>query len=157
MNRKLTGIALLILLVSLFVACEKPQQTENSEKYGGEVTMLSSTSLDEIYANPELFDGKELKLVGTIGEVCQKKGCWLKLKDGDRDITVRFKDYAFFVPKDGAGNQVIVQGIFQAKTDKHVEEEAQAQREAGEEVNEEPSYSFTASAVVITPLEPAQQ
>jgi len=40
----------------------------------------------------------------------------MDLQDGDSTITVRFKDYAFFMPKDGAGRKATVQGIFTVET-----------------------------------------
>ena len=49
---------------------------------------------------------------GTVVEVCQKKGCWMTLepKGGPSNVSVRFKDYGFFMPKTLSGSQVIVQG-----------------------------------------------
>jgi len=140
------------LMFLLIFSCGKKEETQQKAEadvktYGTEMTMNAATSLAELYQHPEQYEGKEIRLDGQIVDVCQKKGCWLKLKQGEYDITVRFKDYAFFVPKDGAGNLVSVQGIFSTKTDKHVEEETAVQ---GAEVKEEkPSYSFTASSVVI--------
>jgi hypothetical protein len=54
----------------------------------------------------------QVKLSATVDAVCQKKGCWMDLKSGDSStLRVTFKDYGFFVPKDAAGKQAVVQGI----------------------------------------------
>ncbi|MEM6262071.1 MAG: DUF4920 domain-containing protein [Bacteroidota bacterium] len=51
------------------------------------------------------------KLSGTVENVCQVKGCWMTLKMADEQtMRVRFKDYGFFVPKDGSGKQAIIEG-----------------------------------------------
>jgi len=43
--------------------------------------------------------------------VCQAKGCWMTLPTADgKQMRVRFKDYAFFVPKDLNGHDVVVSG-----------------------------------------------
>jgi hypothetical protein len=39
-----------------------------------------------------------VKIEGKITEVCQAKGCWMVLVDGDKYARVTFKDYGFFVP-----------------------------------------------------------
>ena len=49
-------------------------------------------------------------------QVCQNKGCWMTLApaaglDADAEaLTVRFKDYGFFMPKDLAGSAVVAEG-----------------------------------------------
>ncbi len=52
----------------------------------------------------------EILLEGRVVKVCRKKGCWLLLSDGEADVRITFKDYAFFVPKDSAGRKVRAQG-----------------------------------------------
>lgn len=50
---------------------------------------------------------------GKVTEVCQKKGCWMSMQSANADgteMTVRFKDYGFFMPKDLSGHEVVVEG-----------------------------------------------
>ena len=53
---------------------------------------------------------------GEVVRVCRNKGCWMTLApsadlaDGSAELTVRFKDYGFFMPKDLAGNAVVAEG-----------------------------------------------
>ncbi len=49
---------------------------------------------------------------GVVTDVCQKKGCWMTLQPtkNTSPVSVRFKDYSFFMPKTLAGNTVIVEG-----------------------------------------------
>src|SRR5690606_5527256 len=58
-------------------------------------------------------------LSGEIVEVCVKKGCFMKLVDGKKDevVTVRFKDYGFFMPQDIVGKKVALEG--EAKVTEH--------------------------------------
>ena len=52
-----------------------------------------------------------IKIEGEILSSCPMKGCWMKIKSEEDTILVRFKDYGFFVPKDGiAGNKTIING-----------------------------------------------
>ena len=47
---------------------------------------------------------------GTIVDVCQKKGCWMRVQDGEDELFVRFQDYSFFVPMNSAGHRVVMHG-----------------------------------------------
>lgn len=52
-----------------------------------------------------------VKLEGTIDACCQAKGCWMTMKlDNGQEMRVRFKDYAFFVPKTSAGKTAVIEG-----------------------------------------------
>ncbi|OGX87007.1 DUF4920 domain-containing protein [Hymenobacter glacialis] len=56
-------------------------------------------------------DSAQVKLVGKAKAVCQAKGCWMTLPTADgKEMRVRFRDYAFFVPKDLSGRTVVVSG-----------------------------------------------
>ena len=56
-------------------------------------------------------DSAQVKLTGRATAVCQAKGCWMTLPTADgQQMRVRFKDYAFFVPKDLSGHTVVVSG-----------------------------------------------
>ena len=173
-----TSLVSLILLVIVF-SCQRSDQATGGQKFGGEITLTDAVTLAAVYETPERYEGREILLQGKITQVCQTKGCWMKLTDGDRELIVRFKDYGFFVPKDAASSTVTIQGIFSTETDKHVQEEAHAQEKgeiaehhAGEHGEHEQNkssqskemeekstvhadegmpYSFTASAVVIYP------
>ncbi|MBI1193639.1 MAG: DUF4920 domain-containing protein [Bacteroidetes bacterium] len=52
------------------------------------------------------------KVQGKVTAACQVSGCWMKMDCGSGEpMRVTFKDYGFFVPKDLAGKEVIVQGV----------------------------------------------
>lgn len=56
----------------------------------------------------ELF----VKIKGEVVAACQVKGCWMTADLGNgQTMRIRFKDYAFFVPKDSGGKQFYAQGI----------------------------------------------
>jgi hypothetical protein len=49
-------------------------------------------------------------LEGKVTDVCQMKGCWLMLSNGDRAIRIKFEGYSFFVPKSSRGKKVRAEG-----------------------------------------------
>jgi hypothetical protein len=53
----------------------------------------------------------DVTITGTIKGVCQAKGCWMTVKIGKgKEMTVKFKDYAFFMPMDCAGKTMTAHG-----------------------------------------------
>jgi len=123
----------ILLIFVLLIACQQEGNKNISETFGSEVTIEKPVSLAEVYASPDKFEGKEIRIDGEISQVCQHKGCWIKMTDGDKELIVRFKDYGFFVPKDAATSKVTIQGIFTTEADKHVMEEASSQKEGDHE------------------------
>jgi len=88
--------------------------------------MTEVTSLSDILVQKNDHVGQEFLVEGTAVEICQKKGCWMDIKDGEDLITVRFKDYAFFMPKDGAGRNAKIQGIFSKESYEDTDENGNA-------------------------------
>lgn len=96
------------------------------------------------------------KIIAKVNDVCQAKGCWMKLDLGnEKEVMVKFKDYGFFVPKDIAGQEVIVNGKAYVK-EVSVEELQHYASDAGksaEEINKinqpKRTYSFEADGVLL--------
>ncbi|AFL79882.1 hypothetical protein Aeqsu_0368 [Aequorivita sublithincola DSM 14238] len=85
----------------------------NYQTFGDEITdenVLSKEEIVEKYKSLKPGDTVNLKFATNVKEVCQKKGCWMKVGMGDDEAMVRFKDYGFFMPKDIAGQEIIVNG-----------------------------------------------
>lgn len=88
------------------------QETTKVEYFGEKITEDGALPTDSAMSLMGDSTSMNCKLVGKIDAVCQKKGCWMELKNQDgSSIRVTFKDYAFFMPKDGAGRTAIVDGI----------------------------------------------
>ena len=75
--------------------------------YGGQIDLndksLFVSSIDNNY--------NISNIEGQIIDVCPKKGCWMNVKIDQDTIFVKFRDYAFFVPKSGIqGKKVFMSG-----------------------------------------------
>ena len=101
MNGKGCAATLLLCLAAAATA-------EEAKSFGKPLQGIAPTSLDAILAKPEA--GKQVRLEGTIETVCQMKGCWLALKQGEKSIHVTFEGYSFFVPKGVAGARASLEG-----------------------------------------------
>lgn len=107
----------LIASMALIVACgQKSQQqsgnTNGTEQYyGDKITSDSAVAVSELKTLMGSNQSMNIKLTGEIEAVCQKKGCWMDLKNANGEkLRVTFKDYAFFMPKDCSGKTAIIDG-----------------------------------------------
>lgn len=94
-----------------------PAETEavavSYQSFGDKISdekAMTEKEMVEKYNNLKPGDTIDVKFASTVKEVCQKKGCWMNLDMGEDQAMVRFKDYGFFMPKDIAGQEIIVNG-----------------------------------------------
>ena len=105
---------ILLSAFTLLIACKAEQKKEVSYLSFGEETsnknILSNDQVVEIYKNLAVGDTVNMKFSASVNEVCQAKGCWMLLDIGTNEAMVKFKDYGFFMPKNIADKEVIVNG-----------------------------------------------
>lgn len=94
---------------------DKKSITENYTVVGKQIdTSGISLSAEMVETYKGFLDSDTLntKIKAEVTEVCQAKGCWMKVQlEGGHETIVRFKDYGFFVPRDIAGKQVVLNGL----------------------------------------------
>ncbi len=78
--------------------------------YGRAPALTTVTPLADILRDPARFADRDVRVQGVVSGVCQRKGCWMMLRDGQSEVRVRFRDYAFFVPRDVSGREAAVEG-----------------------------------------------
>ena len=106
------------------------------------------------YSDMKSGDTLQTAFRAEVLEVCQAKGCWMRLALSDEEqVMVRFKDYGFFVPKDLAGTEVLVEGLafiseVPEEERKHLAEDGGAtEEELSAIVGSAKEYGFEASGV----------
>jgi hypothetical protein len=60
--------------------------------------------------------GEPCKIQGAVKTVCESRGCWMELDapaDAGRIVRVRMLDYGFFLPRNVAGAEAIVEGTLE--------------------------------------------
>jgi len=126
------------------------------KSFGKRITEEGAQPLAELPKLMEKSDSVRVKLVGQIDDVCQVKGCWMDLPQADgKPMKVRFKDYAFFVPKDAKGKTTVVEGwAYRYKVDvdelRHYAEDAgKSKEEIAAITKPEEAVAFEAEGVLI--------
>ncbi len=143
--KQLTAIFLTVMFVGLVPDAIHADVTSHG------TNMPVGESLGLSQAIESASSDESVKIKGQITEVCQKKGCFMVLTDGQNFARVTFKDYGFFVPKDSATHDAVVYGVLTSKTltpeqVNHFEKDAGREGRHTESVTE---YSIVASSVVI--------
>lgn len=107
-------IILFSIGIMAFISCNDKKEVAETEvveqvsfqSYGDSISNKDVLTKEEMLAKYETMkptDTLNVKFGAEIISTCAKKGCWmtLNLADGQESF-VKFKDYAFFVPKEGA-------------------------------------------------------
>jgi hypothetical protein len=85
----------------------------DGKAFGEKITAKDAVTYDAMLTKMGK-DGKldNVKVSGTVEAVCKAKGCWMNISSdkGAPSMFVKFKDYAFFMPKDIAGKKVVMVG-----------------------------------------------
>ncbi|MGX5690691.1 DUF4920 domain-containing protein [Arcticibacter tournemirensis] len=98
----------------------------------GLATLTKKLNSDSVYTG---------RISGKVVEVCKKKGCFMKISDGNGDpVLVRFTGYSFFMPQNIVGKEVIVEGKAKVKETsvkqlRHWAEDAGKSKEEIEKIN----------------------
>lgn len=127
--------------------------------FGDSIKADGALTTDEMLAKYNTLkagDTIDVKFKATIKDVCQKKGCWMNLVlANEKESFVRFKDYGFFMPKNAAGSEAIVNGkafvsIESIDELKHYAKDAgKSQAAIDSIVAPKTNYSFLANGVLI--------
>ena len=160
--RKIIYIAFAVLALT---SCKKNEEVNVQEKavayakFGDNITAEGAISKEDLLAKYKTMkptDTLNVKVSAKITDVCQKKGCWMNLDLGEgKSAFVKFKDYGFFVPKNAAQSEAIVNGkaFIEVTSINDLKEYA---KDAGKSksaidsiVAPETNYSFLADGVLI--------
>lgn len=122
------------------------------EGYGAPVSNKKPMAVAKLLADPKKYAGKTVLVEGAVTGVCQNKGCWMTMQHEGKEMRVRFKDYAFFVPKDCAGRTARIEGVFKVEKipveeARHYLEDAGRAEDAAKITEPQDGFTFMASGV----------
>lgn len=112
----------LLIFTFLAIACKPAQEpvdviTEDNitaKSFGTTIDAADAIAYEELLVRIEKEDSVVTKVEGIVNSVCKAKGCWINLESaanpGKDMMFVKFKDYAFFMPKECEGQKVIMSG-----------------------------------------------
>jgi len=150
---------LVVLVCSIVFAtaiyAQDPASATKGVTYGAGTTADGSVPVSDMekkMANNK-FEGK---VTGKVVDVCQEKGCWMKIeKPGGETMMVKFKDYGFFMPKDILGKEVVLEGSAAVKETsvkqlQHYAKDAGKSKEEIKKIDKpKKEVQFTANGVLV--------
>lgn len=83
--------------------------------FGAKIDDAGAVSYESVLPKLAAMSGEnepeQMKIIGKISDVCKVKGCWMTMVDeSGTEMTVKFKDYGFFMPFDIIGKSVALDG-----------------------------------------------
>jgi len=163
-------ILFVLLVATVMVACKNETKTEETTQeiqesqdmayasFGDNIEAegaISASEMVERFNALTVGDTITAKVSAKINEVCQMKGCWMKLDLGsDQDVMVTFKDYGFFMPLNAEGEVIINGKAFLKETS--VDDLRHYAEDAGKTADEiaaitqpEKTFAFEADGVLL--------
>ena len=103
-----------VFIALVFSSCS----TKEYQFFGMEIEDKVTHSYTTVFELAQSGAVENVILEGVITQTCAKKGCWMNVKMAEGDtMMVRFKDYGFFVPKEGAEDlRTVMHGIAKMDT-----------------------------------------
>lgn len=92
---------------------DKSEPGLNDHQFGEAIDADGAITYASLLEKMDSNDSLAVKVRGKVEAVCQAKGCWMNIvapEAGQEEMMVKFKDYGFFVPKDIAGREVVMEG-----------------------------------------------
>ena len=143
------------LILFFFTIFSFSQSDNNYEIYG---ELFDSSEIIDYKLEKDTFlnSSSKIKLEGEILSSCPMKGCWMKISCKKDTVLVRFKDYGFFVPKNGIeGKRTIINGnisvdtLSVAQLQHYAEDAGKSKEEIALITKPEITISFLADGVLI--------
>ena len=113
-------IFVILCSILALTSCKKEEKGTESKSdiayasFGDSISAENALSKEEVlatYAKMAQGDTVAVKFKSKIKAVCKEKGCWMNLDlVQGKEVFVKFKDYAFFVPTDSKDEEVIISG-----------------------------------------------
>ena len=143
-----------LVLLLVFVPLFSLAQNTDLEYYGDKINITNTVSLQGLIAHAK--EKSLAKVNGIILSSCPKKGCWMQVQVETDTVQVTFKDYGFFVPKQGLENKkVVLEGFVKQDTisikmlQHYAEDAGKPKSEIDKIIKPEFKLSFIASGVII--------
>ena len=136
-----------LLLAAALCSCSGEEASTNADgveassgevdTYGASLTVSDLTPIGDILADPDKYEGQQLKVEGTVVDVCEMRGCWINIGAGEGE-KLRFKveDGEMVFPMSAQGSTVVAEGVW-TKMVTSVEDLREIRKGQAEEKGEE--------------------
>jgi hypothetical protein len=123
------------------------------DSFGTGVSLKDMTPIDRIIARPSDFEGKTVRVEGTISAVCTEMGCWMALapdnaKDGST-LMIKVDDGVIVFPVSAKGKRAAAQGVVQRIGGDHESHSAAAEHAKALGKDAPVAYQIKATGAIV--------
>ena len=93
-------------------AAPEPAPATDATVYGAPLAAAETLTLADLVRRSAELDGKQVRVEGTVADVCAKRGCWIKVAEEDGPAAVVFKvqDGVMVFPMSAKGKWAVADG-----------------------------------------------
>jgi hypothetical protein len=92
-------------------------QAQQPQTFGTGVSITENTPLASLIERPADFEGKTVRVEGTVQAVCQHMGCWMAFAadsaPNGKTLFVKVDDGVIVFPVTAKGRRAVAQGVIQ--------------------------------------------
>lgn len=155
---KILNLVILTAILSATLNAQPPKgEAKRGDTYGSAVDVAGAEDISTVASRVNSPDTLNVKVKGTVKEVCKQKGCWATIRVNDStEAFVKMRNYGFFVPTALEGKTVVLEGKAFVKTTsvaelKHYAEDGgKSQEEIDAITQPESQLRLLASGIVVT-------
>ena len=123
------------------------------ESFGTGVSLTEATPIERLIARPSEFEGKTVRVEGTISAVCTEMGCWMALapdaaKDGST-LMIKVDDGVITFPVSAKGKRAAAQGVVQRVGGDHESHSAAAEHAKAQGKDAPVAWQVKATGAVV--------
>lgn len=110
-------LSVTLVCIGFAVNAQPPKVPANAgSTFGVKTTADNAVTVEQLAINLKGKTGPvNVKVKGTVTEVCKMMGCWIKVQSANGDMTVKMQDEKFLVPLALNGKSVVIDGIAEQK------------------------------------------
>jgi hypothetical protein len=142
--------------------------TTGFKTFGATVAAQQAVTLEEVVANLDQYEGKQVIVRAKVKEVCKTMGCWMMLEDGKKGVRVRFTESeecsdGFYVPRNCDGHVAILAGTIETKlvpedwARHYAEDSGASPEEIAKIIGPQREVSFLATGVMLSESEKLEE
>jgi len=110
----LTLTAALLVAACLPLSSLAAENAAKGEVYGEGVGHGTAVKISQLFAEPEKWVGRMVRVEGTVTGVCAKRGCWITIGSDEEFQQMRIKvdDGVIVFPVEAKGRHAVAEGVF---------------------------------------------
>lgn len=105
-------------------------QAADVKKYGQPLGLKDEVKVSDILAHPDQFAGKKVRVKGVVTDVCEERGCWIKIGADKQEIMFKVDDGVIAFPMAAKGGTVVAEGTVSKRVLSVEQQKAMCEKEA---------------------------